>query len=84
MNRAQGTEVYYLSWRDGEKYVRIICQSKACDFLIQFDFKLDERGQPTDITLLRIMQQYHKMNAHNAEVCEQKDSKTLKSDLIYE
>lgn len=83
MNRAQGTDVYQLSWKQGDKYIRIVCQTKACDFSIQYNFKLEKKGQPTDITLSRIMQQYHKMTAHNTEFCQKKQQKTLKSDLIF-
>ena len=50
MNADFGANAYDIAWRDGSKYVSVVCLSKGCPYQIWFDFDKDgETGLPTKI-----------------------------------
>lgn len=50
MNNDFGAEAYDVAWKEGSKYVSLICRAKGCPYQIWFDFSIDEKtGMPTNI-----------------------------------
>lgn len=71
MNEDFGAQVYDIAWREGSKYISVICRSKGCPYQIWFDYEMDTvTGYPTKIKECRKTNQSHHLVKH--QVCDER------------
>ncbi len=69
MNADFGANALDIAWREGSKYVSVVCRAKGCPYQIWFDYEPDAgNGLPTKIKECRKTNMSHHLIKHQA--CE--------------
>jgi hypothetical protein len=64
MNNFVSQKLYRIQWQKDEKYVKLACEQRGCNFKVWYDYNIDKNGKPSSIMRNKIKEHQHLKKAH--------------------